>query len=553
MASTFTLKTDSYQGRYLYVTATQRKDIAKNKNYIDWTLYSTGGGNTYFTTGPTTLMIGGKQAYYKGRTSWSSEAFPAKTGSVSGTVEVSADNQGNCSVAVSLSTAIYTSSVTTKSGTWTLDSIPRQATLTAAPNFNDEQNPTITYSNPAGNAVTSLKACISWTGADDIKYRDIPKTDSSYTFNFTDAERTALRKAATKNTLKVIFHVTTVIGGTTFYSTQEKEMSIVNAKPVLAPTAVDTGGWSVPLTGNPNKIIKGFNYVNAAVNATPKKEATIVAQSINCASKKINSGSGGFSNVETRTFVFSATDSRGNTEEEIIVMDLIPYITLTCNLKAPNPTPDGKTTLTISGNYFKGSFGAADNSLRVEYKIQKVGGTDSGWINVTETPTTNSYSIDVPLTGLDYKATYIIQARAADKCMTKTTQEYKIKSTPVFDWGENDFQFNVDVYDKNGSKIGTETTAVDNSSTALSGKSLLESGWVSITPTANTPTAIYIAFKKRYNKVPVVLVTPSSGVIGTQVLGASTNGVSQDGANIVVTRTNTTPTTVYYYVFGEVE
>ena len=27
--------------------------------------------------------------------------------------------------------------------------------------------------NPAGNTVTSLQACISWTGGADIKYRDI--------------------------------------------------------------------------------------------------------------------------------------------------------------------------------------------------------------------------------------------------------------------------------------------------------------------------------------------------------------------------------------------
>ena len=86
----------------------------------------------------------------------------------------------------------------------------------------------------------------------------------------------------------------------------------------------------------------------------------------------------------------------------------------------------------------------------------------------------------------------------------------------------------------------------------LSGKALLESGWVTITPVANSPTAVYVSFKRSYNKIPTVLVTPSSGVIGTQVLGASTNGITKDGVNIVVTRTNTVPTTVYYYVFGEV-
>lgn len=76
-----------------------------------------------------------------------------------------------------------------------------------------------------------------------------------------------------------------------------------------------------------------------------------------------------------------------------------------------------------------------------------------------------------------------------------------------------------------------------------------ESGWVSITPSAaNTPTAVYVAFKNSYKKVPNVVVSPASGVVGTQVLGVGINGTTTTGVNIVLTRTNTTPTTVYYQV-----
>ena len=41
-----------------------------------------------------------------------------------------------------------------------LDKIARAAQLLTAPNFNDEENPTITYSNPAGNAVDSVQMAI---------------------------------------------------------------------------------------------------------------------------------------------------------------------------------------------------------------------------------------------------------------------------------------------------------------------------------------------------------------------------------------------------------
>lgn len=79
-----------------------------------------------------------------------------------------------------------------------------------------------------------------------------------------------------------------------------------------------------------------------------------------------------------------------------------------------------------------------------------------------------------------------------------------------------------------------------------------EAGWVSITPVANTPTTVYVAFKNKYNKIPNVVTSAGSGAIGTQVLGTATNGITTTGVNIVLTRTNTTPTTVYFQVLEEV-
>lgn len=80
-----------------------------------------------------------------------------------------------------------------------------------------------------------------------------------------------------------------------------------------------------------------------------------------------------------------------------------------------------------------------------------------------------------------------------------------------------------------------------------------ETGIVTITPSAaNTPTSVYVAFKNTYNKVPNVVVSAATGAIGTQVTGASTNGISKTGVNIVLTRTNTTATTIHFIVQEEV-
>ena len=121
---------------------------------------------------------------------------------------------------------------TLKSGSasvsYTLPTIPRQGKILTAPDFTDEDNPTITYENPAGNAVTTLQACISLVGSkDDIKYRDISKTGTSYTFNLTSEERKLLRDATPNGSRTVMFYVRTEIGSSTFYSTLDRTFTVV--------------------------------------------------------------------------------------------------------------------------------------------------------------------------------------------------------------------------------------------------------------------------------------------------------------------------------------
>lgn len=216
------------------------------------------------------------------------------------------------------------------SGTITLDTIPRAASITTAPDFNDEENPTITYSNPAGNNVTSLQACISLTGAtDDISYRDISKTGSSYTFNLTESERNVLRKATTgSNSRKVKFYVRTIIGGETYHSPLEKNFSIINYTPTFPVDNIgyyDSNTSISNITGNSEMIVQNqSNLVVQYTAATPKKSASISTYyfKLNGVTKtstsaggtisfgKINSGS----NI---TLTAWCVDNRGNKSADV--------------------------------------------------------------------------------------------------------------------------------------------------------------------------------------------------------------------------------------------
>ena len=329
----------------------------------------------------------------------------------------------------------------------TLPTIPRQAKLTSAPNFNDEQNPTINYSNPAGSAVSSLQACISLDGSkDDIAYRNISTTGTSYTFNLTTAERNVLRNAcATSNSRNVKFFVRTVIGGTTFYSTLDKTLSIINATPTLSPTVTDVGSGSTLLTGDPNKIIKNLNIMQVNSGAATYKGAWITSQRVSCGSKSINSGSGTLDYVDSASFVFTVTDSRGNTASRTINKTLIDYVKLTCNLNAKNPTADGDLAFKIHGNYWSGNFGATNNMLAVYWRYKENNGAYSAWTAVTPSISGNSYEIIINLTDLNYQSTYTFQARANDRVFNLETPAKSVKTTAIFDWGEDDFKFSVPV------------------------------------------------------------------------------------------------------------
>ena len=75
-------------------------------------------------------------------------------------------------------------------------------------------------------------------------------------------------------------------------------------------------------------------------------------------------------------------------------------------------------------------------------------------------------------------------------------------------------------------------------------------GKVDVTPVANTPTRQAITFGKTFLKVPNIQVTPHSSVIGKEVLGVSFSNPQRTGCDVVVTRTNTTGTTVYWCAKG---
>ena len=214
--------------------------------------------------------------------------------------------------------------------------------------------------------------------------------------------------------------------------------------PGLTVSIVDTDATAIALTGDSSKLIKYYSDAKFTLTATAKNSATISSYSISGGGKSSTSSTGTLSNVTGNTFTCKTKDSRGFTTTVTKTMTMVNYVKLTCVMDDTKPSADGIMTVRAKGNYFNGSFGAASNTLSVQFRYKTSGGSYSNWITMTNAISNNTYESTYQLTGLDYKTTYVFQMKAVDKLATITTSENSVKTLPIFDWGENDFNFNVE-------------------------------------------------------------------------------------------------------------
>lgn len=429
------------------------QNISTNKSNITVSVYCewTNGSYNYQTENniPTAtgwLKIDGTQYDFRNtfnddRTTSGSKTLFTKTVDV----EHNVDGKKTVYCSAYFKTGVSSGNITA-SASKVLTNIPRFATIESAPNFNDEENPTITYSNPAGNNVTSLRACISLDGtADDVAYRDISKTGTSYTFSLTDAERNVLRAATTDaNSRTVKFYVRSEIGGEYKGSNLTRTLTIKDPEPTINPTIKDSNSTTITLTGDSSKLVRYYSNATITFAAAAMKKATLTSKKVTCGNKTLTAD-GTINAVTSNSFVFTATDSRGNTTTKTVKPSFVNYIKATCSLANNMPDGEGNMTVKATGNYFNGSFGAKSNSLNVYYRYKTVGGSYGSWTAMTVTKSGNTYSATANLTGLDYQTSYVVQTYAKDALMTVYSAEKTVKATPVFDWGENDFRFNVPI------------------------------------------------------------------------------------------------------------
>ena len=442
MATSGIVKTNVSYGSYFWVKWEIKgsQDITNNRTTISWSCGSH-PEEQYYTNAVkmNAVTINGTKVYsggtYSDITDYKDRTFD------SGTLTIPHNSDGSKSFTISaVSGWIYgNGNYYGAAKSFTLPTIPRASSVSCS-TADIGSNAKISISRASSSFTHTLSYAFG-----DLTGTIATKTSSisvSWTIPTTFYAKIPNAKSGTGTITCDTYNGSTKIGSKTcsFTATVSKSAS----KPTLSPTVVDNNSTTTALTGDSSKFVKYYSTASVSTGASARNSATLKSQKITCGAKSISSASGTINAVESSSFTFSATDSRGYTTTQTVNKTLIEYIKLTCSLNAGAPTTAGVATLKISGNYFNGSFGAVANTLTVQYRYKTQGGSYGSWTSVTATKSGNTYNATATISGLDYQTTYVFQARATDKLATKNTNEQTRRTTPVFDWGKNDFKVNGD-------------------------------------------------------------------------------------------------------------
>lgn len=269
---------------------------------------------------------------------------------------------------------------------------------------------------------------------------------------------------AVKNTTgaNVSLVCTTYNGNTKLGSTTETikvKTTEAICKPSVNITVQDTNTATSSLTNNNSWIVLNRSNVVVTTSATAKYGASISTKQIN--GEPITSNTKTYPEVKETTFKFTATDTRSYPNSVSISPTVINYTPLTLSVSVSRQTGSASNscTLKLSGNFFNGNFRNGtdhnyDNVLTLEYRYKEAGGsypanyTSIGSITFSGSKYSKTLIVGDSEHPLDYDKEYVFDVRASESS-NLTSAISKTASLgvaiPVFDWGKNDFQVNVDL------------------------------------------------------------------------------------------------------------
>lgn len=340
-----------------------------------------------------------------------------------------------------------------------LTNIDRYPLIVSATNFNDEENPSITYSTNLGFENASTYACISLDGTtDNVSYRQVNINDGAYTFSLTTSERNVLRNGTpNSNILNVYFILKTVVGNTNYFSKVQRQMTIVNAKPTYTHTEVETVQKVINVLGSSSasSLIQNASIMRVTIVPTALKGSSIASVRIVSGleyEKTITTSPYVFDipTLTTGTSVLTITDSRGNIATRVIAKTYITYTPVSLaqfTFERENPT-SSDIILNFEGNYLQKNFNSTANVPTVRWKLGDGSYTTIPSSNYSIDTTNNKITIsDYELTNaLNYRTKGTFWIELSDLLTSSSDSQDVLKGIPTFDYGEHDLKVNGDFF-----------------------------------------------------------------------------------------------------------
>ena len=538
---TFTKAGDKGYGLKLVLTENSTS-VTANTSSVSYSFYITRGSTGFYASQSFSwnITIGGQTIAISNFKFQISTSDPAQQQQLikSGTVSVAHNSDGKKTMSFSVSTpdaswisSTYGPTAMSMTGEWALTTIPRASTVTAAAaNIGSATKITISRASSSFTHTLTYK----FGSSDGTIATKTTSTSVSWTVPTTFYAQIPKAKSGTCTITCQTYSGSTPIGDpttTTFRVTASEAL----CKPSVSGTVATTDALSKTLTGGTSKLIRYVSTARATITATAKNSATISKRTVN---GKALTTTKDFAKVETGSFVFTATDSRGYSNSATKTASIIQYVPLTLTPTVTRLTPTGdKVEVSVKGNYWTGNFGAVSNTLTLSVQYKKDGGT-FGTATATSNPTISgtSYSGSVQVPGIDYQESYVFRVIAKDKVKTITIDVPLSQGIPVFDWGKSDFRFNVPVNTKdiNCSGILTLSKTTDAVGTSDNGPALIVGG---TRTTAHIEIDANEILAKSDGTTPGILNLNTDGglvVIGSG--GLQLKGLSAD--RIIVTTTS---------------
>lgn len=335
-------------------------------------------------------------------------------------------------------------------------------------------NAWIKYSAKSGVGVRQLRTNFRIEEENSTKpaYRNLPFSTDGTTYSFNDLTASELKKLAfdpySNKSLSVTYIISYVLNGVEKFVRKTKTISFKSYGMGFDydPYMLDTNSETIALTGSDKIIVNNASTAEVSFRGNTDSIILQKSRSVTIGSKTVKENGWGaepinVGKIETTECTISVTDYWGGISTQTFTYpNFVDYVNPTCVLDVQKNIVDdtGKLTFNISGNLYKGSFGAVENKNilhLVYYKVTDSENTDIAnadeenivRLNLSDQMICedNKYSCEYIAENLDYNSEYVALAWVIDSLARVDAKTQYISFLPMFDWGKDYFNFNVPV------------------------------------------------------------------------------------------------------------